>query len=157
MAASPQHAASSVASFVGTPSHPSQSGKRLGLSAPTLVDLIRSVKAGLPFHSLETLADDFGLALPQFAVEIGVPSRTLARRKITGKLSPEESERVLRLAMLYDKTLALFGGNAADAREWLRQPKKALGGETPLAFSATELGAREVENLIGRLEHGVFS
>jgi uncharacterized protein (DUF2384 family) len=40
---------------------------------------------------------------------------------------------------------------------WLRSPNRALGGESPLALSKTEVGAREVENLIGRLEHGVFT
>jgi putative toxin-antitoxin system antitoxin component (TIGR02293 family) len=47
--------------------------------------------------------------------------------------------------------------DVAGAISWLAAPKKALGHETPLAYSRTELGAREVENLIGRLEHGVFS
>jgi putative toxin-antitoxin system antitoxin component (TIGR02293 family) len=40
---------------------------------------------------------------------------------------------------------------------WLKSPQKALGGKTPLEYSDTEPGAREVEDLLGRLEHGVFS
>ena len=37
------------------------------------------------------------------------------------------------------------------------QKQKALGEKVPLELLVTELGAREVEALIGRLEHGVFS
>jgi len=40
---------------------------------------------------------------------------------------------------------------------WLNAPRKALSGQSPLNYSRTELGAREVVNLMGRLEHGIFS
>jgi len=32
-----------------------------------------------------------------------------------------------------------------------------LGGETPLEYAETEVGAREVEDLLGRIEYGVYS
>ena len=51
----------------------------------------------------------------------------------------------------------LFEGDNAAALRWLTAPRKALEGKTPLAYARTELGAREVEDLIGRLEHGVIS
>jgi putative toxin-antitoxin system antitoxin component (TIGR02293 family) len=51
----------------------------------------------------------------------------------------------------------LFEGDANAARQWLTAPQPALGGSTPGDYAATELGAREVENLIGRLEHGIPS
>jgi uncharacterized protein (DUF2384 family) len=50
----------------------------------------------------------------------------------------------------------LFNGDVPEAVAWLRRPRRALAGHTPLAYSGTELGAREVENLIGQLEYGVF-
>ena len=43
------------------------------------------------------------------------------------------------------------------ARRWLSSPQRALGGSTPLSLARTEVGAGLVEDLIGRLEHGVFS
>ena len=43
-----------------------------------------------------------------------------------------------------------------DGRRWLRSPALGLGGAVPLEFK-TEVGAREVENLLGRIEHGVYS
>jgi putative toxin-antitoxin system antitoxin component (TIGR02293 family) len=129
----------------------------LGLAAGTLRDLINQIRAGLGFGALEALAAGIGVPLSELAPLVGIPARTLARRRIAGRLSAGESERVVRLANLFEKTLRLFEGNVAEAQQWLRLPKKALGGESPLDFSTTELGAREVENLVGRIEHGVFS
>ena len=42
-------------------------------------------------------------------------------------------------------------------RRWLRKPKKALSGETPLAYLATEEGARVVEEMLHRIDHGLLA
>ena len=80
-----------------------------------------------------------------------------SRRKSKGKFTPEESERLLRLGTVFEQAVELFEGDRAAALRWLTAPRKALEGKTPLAYARTELGAREVEDLIGRLEHGVVS
>ena len=58
---------------------------------------------------------------------------------------------------MVDGAESLFGGDRALAMEWLEAPARALAGHTPLQFARSEIGAREVEDLIGRLEHGVLS
>ena len=58
---------------------------------------------------------------------------------------------------VFGKALELFEGDARAAERWLSSPRRALGGATPLELARTEDGAGEVEALIGRLEHGVFS
>jgi putative toxin-antitoxin system antitoxin component (TIGR02293 family) len=72
-------------------------------------------------------------------------------------MTADQSAKLLRLYSIFKRALDLFERNAETARQWLTIPKKALGKQTPLAYSQTELGAHEVENLLGRLEHGVFS
>jgi putative toxin-antitoxin system antitoxin component (TIGR02293 family) len=119
--------------------------------------LIREIEQGLPMRAVESLALGLGMALPELAERLGIPARTLARRKTAGRLSPDESERVVRVARLLEKALALFNWDGSEARQWLRQPKQALAGQSPLDYARTEIGAREVENLLGRIEHGVFS
>ena len=64
---------------------------------------------------------------------------------------------MIRLARLKDLALTLMNGDDAAAISWLRTPLEILGGETPLEHASTEMGARDVEDLIGRLRHGVFS
>jgi len=120
-------------------------------------DLIREVMRGFSYRSLITFESNSGLSLQTLADIIGIPERTLARRKASGRLAPEESERLLRLSSIFEKAVELFEGDVSGAVNWLTTPKRALEGQTPLQYARTEVGAREVENLIGRLEHGVFS
>jgi len=135
----------------------SQTGASIGLTSPETTDLIHQVEGGLPFESLEILARFTRQSIFELGAIISIPERTLARRKATGKLTPEESDRLVRVAFVFEKAAALFEWEVAPAVQWLLTPKAALAGEVPLRYCRTELGAREVENLIGRLEHGVFS
>ena len=48
----------------------------------------------------------------------------------------------------------LFEGETEAAGRWLNAPQRGLGGEVPLELAKTDIGARMVENLIGRLEEG---
>jgi putative toxin-antitoxin system antitoxin component (TIGR02293 family) len=132
-------------------------GASLGLSASTSAELIQQVERGFSFKTLCTLESRSGLPGAALAGLVGIPERTLARRKSKGKFTPEESERLLRLGTVFEQSVELFEGDRAAALRWLTAPRKALEGKTPLAYARTELGAREVEDLIGRLEHGVVS
>jgi putative toxin-antitoxin system antitoxin component (TIGR02293 family) len=132
-------------------------GATLGLTAPTTAALIHQVEQGLPFEALESLGAASGLSVPVIATVIGLPERTLARRKKAGRLSTGESERLLRASTVFEKAVELFEGDVKPAVTWLTSPKKALANRLPLEYSRTELGAREVEDLMGRLENGVFS
>jgi putative toxin-antitoxin system antitoxin component (TIGR02293 family) len=64
---------------------------------------------------------------------------------------------LFRAARLFGRTLQLFEGDRDAAVEWLTTPQTALGDRVPLDLARTEIGAREVERLVGRLDHGVFS
>ena len=129
----------------------------LGVRAGGPQALAQQVEAGLSYTAFEKLLRLLRVSGPELARLLDIPSRTLTRRKQAGRFAPQESERLLRLSRLLEASAALFEGDRAGAVAWLRAPNRALGGETPLAMSKTEIGAREVENLIGRLEHGVSS
>jgi putative toxin-antitoxin system antitoxin component (TIGR02293 family) len=129
----------------------------LGLHAAHSTDLIPRIEKGFSFTALTHFVSASGLSIPYTAGVIGIPERTLARRKKENRLSPEESERLLRISRLFEDSLRLFDGDRDSAVNWLRTPKKALRNRSPLQFARTEIGAREVENLIGRIQHGVFS
>jgi putative toxin-antitoxin system antitoxin component (TIGR02293 family) len=132
-------------------------GTTLGLKAESFPELIRQVERGFTYHALQVMQARSGISIARLASVIGIPERTLARRRISGRLTPDESERLLRLSRVFERAVDLFEGDGPAALKWLTTPRKALDHQTPLAYSRTELGAREVENLIGRLEHGVFS
>jgi len=132
-------------------------GASLGLRGTRTAHLVCQIEAGLSFKALESLAALSGLSVSRIASTLGIPERTLARRREAGRFAPHESERLLRISTIFEKAVGLFEGDVSGAVTWLTHPKRALGGQTPFAYSRTEVGAREVENLIGRLEHGVFS
>jgi len=132
-------------------------GASIGLTATATDRVVRQIEAGFPFKSLESLSALSGLSTTEIASILRIPERTLARRNAAGRLRPDESERLLRISTIFEKAVELFEGDIGAAANWLRAPKRALGGQSPLTYSGTELGAREVERLIGRLEHGVFS
>lgn len=131
-------------------------GASLGLPASRAGDLIDRVRRGLSFKAVQTLSTESGIAIPEIAQILEIPDRTLARRKARGKFARDESERLLRLSTVFERAVELFEGDVATAVAWLRSPKTALGHSSPLDYTRSELGAREVEDLIGRLEHGVF-
>ena len=117
-------------------------------------ELIAALKAGLPTDRVEMLRDTLQVTAGRLADLLSLPSSTLARRRRAGRLDKDESERAYRLAHLLDRATTVFG-SVERGRAWLKRPQYALGGAPPLAFADTEPGAREVEDLLGRIEHGI--
>jgi putative toxin-antitoxin system antitoxin component (TIGR02293 family) len=85
-----------------------------------------------------------------------VPKRTLARRTAEKQpLSVEETDRAVRLARVGKMAETIFK-SAEKAHRWLRKPKPSLEGETPLNYLASETGARVVEEMLTRIDHGIL-
>ena len=118
--------------------------------------LIAHVRGGLPVSELDALQNTLDVPIDQLAPKLGISKATLHRRKAAGRLEPDESDRVVRFARLMGKAVEVFESEDA-ARAWLSAPQVGLGGETPLDYAMTELGAREVYNLLGRIDHSVYS
>jgi putative toxin-antitoxin system antitoxin component (TIGR02293 family) len=129
----------------------------LGLRVVETPELVERIEEGFAYASFERLRRNLELPIEDLARIAQIPLRTLARRRETGRLTKEESDRLLRTSRVFAKALALFDGDLAGARAWLEAPARALGNRAPLELATTEIGAHEVENLIGRLEHGIVS
>lgn len=128
----------------------------LGVRATGTEDLIAAVKRGLGTAIFQGLAARLGVSEAELAGVTGISASTLLRRKKAGRLSGEESEHVLRVATLLDTASRLFG-SVEDGAAWMRTGNPALGGASPLTYADTEVGAREVESLLGRIAYGVYS
>ncbi len=131
--------------------------KLLGIETADNLKLAKKVEAGFSFEALERLGKTTGLPLERLRVAVRIAPRTLTRRKKEKRLSPEESDRLVSVSRLLAQTFELFEGNEEAGIRWFTSPNRALGGQSPIEVAATETGTREVENLIGRLEHGVFT
>jgi putative toxin-antitoxin system antitoxin component (TIGR02293 family) len=132
-------------------------GKKVFKRRIVNVDQLReTVKAGLPYASLEALIGKFGLAREEAAAALHLPQRTIARRKKKQKLQADESDRLLRLARVGGQAAATLGGEER-AVQWLRRPNRALGNRAPLELIDSDIGTRQVEEVLGRIEHGNIS
>ncbi len=135
----------------------------LGLSAATKAydksqTMNDRVRTGLPVTSLESLAARLDMTASRLSEQyLDISRPTLTRRRQAGHLTPSESDRAVRFARLLELATELMDGDAVAGRRWLTSPLPILGDESPLQYARTEVGAREVEQLIGRLEHGVYS
>ena len=133
--------------------------RQLGIKASVgsgsgLSQVREALRVGVPRQAFEDLRHQLGLSSEELADVLGIPTRTLARR--TDRFKSDESERVLRLGSVLFKARDVLEDPVA-IRRWMTQPKRALGGLTPLRCCDSEMGAREVEALLTRIEHGVFS
>src|SRR4051812_14816848 len=129
----------------------------LGLSSSGWPQLVREVEQGLPYDAFERLVTNTSLDAGEALMLVDIPLRTLTRRKSEGRFRQDESDRLLRASRIFAAALRLFEGDRDAAKTWLSRSQRALGGGIPLAVARTEVGAIEVERLIGRLEHGVIT
>jgi len=140
---------------VGSP-RPRQKRGALGLRFQDHAHIVEEIRKGFRFTAFERLCREMRLSIYEVAEIASIARRTLARRKREGRLRALESEKVFRIAFLFDRAVEVLGGEE-HARQWITSPSMSLRGQTPFRHAETEVGAREVEDLLGRLEHGVFS
>lgn len=114
------------------------------------------VKEGIPAGLLRELADRLKLSLLDLAVPLHLPPRTLHRRLERGRLSLDESERLLAITRILRQATDVLG-NEVKAVHWLKSPVPALDGKTPLECAETQVGLREVEDVLTRIEDVVYS
>jgi putative toxin-antitoxin system antitoxin component (TIGR02293 family) len=126
------------------------------LNEPEAPYLISQVRDGLSMAEFQVAREMLGISEERLATLLGMSRATLHRRKKGGHLDRSESDRLVRYARLFSRACEALGG-AVGARSWLAAPTRSFHGECPLDFADTEIGAREVEALLGRIEHGVFS
>ena len=132
------------------------SGEEESREVRSTEDLKRWIREGLPFTSLEAVMEQFGLKREEVSWALDLPLRTLARRKQERRLSPGESDRLFRVVRIAVQAAEVLGGRE-EASRWLHAGNRALGGQAPLELLDTDLGSRQVEDVLGRIEHGVYS
>jgi putative toxin-antitoxin system antitoxin component (TIGR02293 family) len=119
-------------------------------------ELIEGIRQGLPVSELTALQAVLDMPIERLAPKLGISRATLNRRLAKGRLEPLESDRLVRFARLMGKATEVLE-TKENARRWLGSPQIGLGGAVPLDYAETEVGAREVEDLLGRIEYGVYS
>ena len=157
---SPQRAEGYRLQLRDTPERRAREVARVVLGVEAVGDrglVIRAVEEGFESAAVTRLARLFDVTEGDVLDAIDIPRSTFARRKKKGqRLTSSESDRLYRVTRLFGRALAVLG-DEAEARQWMRTPKRALGGVSPLMMARTDAGAQEVEDLLGRTEHGIPS
>ena len=146
--------------FPGPPLHPlltSLGGKAVIAAEPaTASEWVARIRAGLPAASALAFKAALGLTNEELASVLGVSPRTVARLDARSQLDPVSGDRLVRSARLYVIATEVLE-DAPAAVQWLKASQRALGGAVPLELAQTDVGLRAVEELLGRMEHGVFT
>ena len=115
------------------------------------------IERGLPARCFRSVAVSYDLSNRRLAQLTHIPARTIDRRIAEQqRLRVDESDRLARIARIFAHAEALFGSKEAVER-WLDTPNVALDGTRPIDEIGTELGAREVEEMLGRIGDGIFA
>lgn len=132
-------------------------GRRvLRVKPQSTLDWIKVIRQGIPASAFGAMTKAINLSSSELARTLGIPERTLARRKREGILSSEESAKLVRLARAVGRANEVFEDPEA-ALHWLKAPNAALSGASPLSVLDTEIGAESVFETLGRIEHGVYA
>jgi putative toxin-antitoxin system antitoxin component (TIGR02293 family) len=132
-------------------------GRRaLGRTLSSDRELRDAIREGFPAAVVAELMRTSGLTLKELAEALDLSPRSLQRRRRSGRLARYESDRLYRLARIVALANEYLGEHERAIR-WLKQPNHALGGAAPVAAIDTELGARQVENVLGRIAYGGIS
>jgi putative toxin-antitoxin system antitoxin component (TIGR02293 family) len=127
----------------------------MGLREPihSLAELAAVVARGLPKSALRAcvrrVIDD--RAEQRRLMYALVPEATFKRRH---QLKPEESERIERLGRVI-ATAEYVWDDRGEAKRFLTTPHPAFAGARPIDAARTELGARQVEELLWHIYHGL--
>jgi len=122
----------------------------------TPLDWVNVIRRGISSAAVDSLAKTIHVTQSELALALGIPERTLARRKKEGTLNSEESSKLVRLARVVERAGEIFEDLDASL-DWLKFPNAALSGATPLSLLDTDIGAESVMDTLGRIEHGVFA
>jgi len=116
------------------------------------------IEKGFPFHALERLKEALMLSDREVSSALDVSTKTASRWRHAEKarLPVSVSDRIYRFARLFALAEHVLEDKDA-ARDWLREKQVGLGAHSPIELMRTEAGAREVESLLVRIEHGVLS
>ena len=130
--------------------------KVMGRALRTNNDLRSAIREGFPQKVVGSVMNSAGLTLKELSATLDLSPRSLQRRRVQGRLARYESDRLYRLARIIALAKRYIGDEKAATR-WLKRPNRALGGDVPLQLIDTELGARAVENILGRIAFGGVS
>ena len=126
--------------------------RALNVRLATVSDLREAVRRGLPRAVVRELAKAaaYGKDDQKRVADLVASEATLKRSQVLSPAASERAERIARVVALAQEAL----DSPAKAQEWLHRPNPMLGA-APIRLAATDLGARQVEQVLANIEYGL--
>jgi putative toxin-antitoxin system antitoxin component (TIGR02293 family) len=128
--------------------------KVVGRNVRSPQDLAERVRKGLPFAALSAVMEQYGIARDVLCDLLHLSPRNFLRRKDQKRLSPDESDRLYRLARVLAHANRVFE-DPDESADWIQTPNVSLGKQQPLTLLDTDIGVQQVDQVLGRIEHGI--
>jgi putative toxin-antitoxin system antitoxin component (TIGR02293 family) len=119
------------------------------------LDLIHLARKGIPYSMFKKLAEESPFSADEWLELINADPKILSSKK-SGRFSAAPSEKIIELALLFEKGMEVFG-NSKKFSAWLHSKIPAIGGISPKSLLDTTFGIRLVYNELGRIEHGILA
>jgi len=119
-------------------------------------ELAQYIRKGLPVSVIDSIMEGFSLTSEDLVIPLGISISTIKRRHKQTQLNPGVSDRLFRVASIVAQATETLGSQEKAAR-WLHKPNRALGGDSPLSRLDTSIGFHQIEEVLQRIEHGIFS
>jgi putative toxin-antitoxin system antitoxin component (TIGR02293 family) len=131
--------------------------KAVGARPKTAAEWQQVIEVGLPVTSLEALKRAVAIPDNLLAALLGISEKTLSRARAGhGRLDSVASDRLFRVARIGALAIQVLESETR-AINWLKRPQIGLGGRVPLSLLTTDIGREQVEKLLLRIEHGVYT
>ena len=120
---------------------------------------VARARQGIAVAEAARIMQTWSIPVVTFAALLGVSERQWSRARAGDSdrlLSPVASDRLLRASQVFEHASAVFD-NDHDAVGWFSMPNHALSGQTPLSLMDTDAGVREVDDVLTRIEFGVYA
>jgi len=120
------------------------------------IDLIEITRKGLPKSVVSTLSTVLGVSMEKMSSLLHISHRTIQRKGSNELLNVYSSEQILEIADVISRGIEVLG-TLDSFTSWLHSEIRALNYAKPLDFLDTSFGTKLVKDILGRIEHGVYS
>jgi putative toxin-antitoxin system antitoxin component (TIGR02293 family) len=121
----------------------------------TVSERITEVEKGISYTTFQRLAKRLGVSEERLRNVLGFSAATLHRRKVAGRFTLDESNRLYWLESLLDTADQVLE-DPEETKVFMTTGNLALDGAIPLEYARTAPGLEAVRRLLIQLDHGVI-
>ena len=130
--------------------------KVIGHSLKTEMDLYETSRIGLPKMAFLHLVANLNVSMRSMTRLLNVAERTIQRKGDHDLLDISTSEQILQIAEVFSRGNDVFE-SSENFQKWMNSENLSLGGKRPIDLLPSRYGAQMILDVIGRIEHGVYS